>query len=140
MRYLPHSRAGLSVTCLTSRHQGSRVALLKNFLLLQRENRTLPGWALILIKALNLIGFTSLEVLLRSAGKADLMLAVKHLAGLGLDSLADLLSNFLAITKLFKNDGLPETPFTQQRQPRSALKKTTASRSLPQPTSPPSQS
>ena len=115
-RYLPQSRAGLSVPCLASRHQGSRVALLKNILLLQRENRTLPGWALILIKALNLIGFTSLEVLLRSAGKADLMLAVKHLAGLGFDSLANLLSNFLVITKLFKNDGLPETPFTRKNR------------------------
>ena len=98
-RYLPHSRAGLSIPCLTSRHQGSRVPLLKNILLLQRENRTLPGWALILIKALNLKGFTSLEVLLRSAGKADLMLAVKYLVGLGLDSLADLPGNFLSITK-----------------------------------------
>ena len=100
-RYLPHSRAGLSIPCLTTRHQGSRVALLKNILLLQRENRTLPGCALILIKALNLIGFTSLEVLLRSAGKADLMQAVKHFAGLGLDSLADLLSNFLTNYQAF---------------------------------------
>ena len=115
-RYLPHSRAGLSIPCLASRHQGSRVALLKNILLLQRENRTLPGWALIMIKALKLIGFTSLEVLLMSAGKADLMLAVKHLAGLGFDTLADLLRNFLSVTKLFKNDGLPETPFTKKNK------------------------
>ena len=35
-----------------------------------------------------------------SAGKADLMLAVKHLAGLGFKTLADLLGNFLSITKL----------------------------------------
>ena len=118
-RYLPHSRAGLSIPCLASRHQGSRVALLKNILLLQRENRTLPGWALIMIKALNLIGFTSLEVLLMSAGKADLMLAVKHLAGLGFDTLADLLGNFLSVTKLFKNDGLPETPFTKKNKSKN---------------------
>ena len=114
-RYLPNSKAGLSIPCLTSRHQSSRVALLKKCLLLQRENRTLPGWAMILIKALNLIGFTSLEVLLISAGKADLMLAVKHLAGLGFATLACLLDNFLTVTKLFRNDGLPETPFKKKR-------------------------
>ena len=70
---------------------------------------------MILIKALNLIGFTSLEVLLISAGKADLMLAVKHLAGLGFATLACLLDNFLTVTKLFRNDGLPETPFKKKR-------------------------
>jgi hypothetical protein len=44
------------------------------------------------------------------------MLAVKHLAGLGLDYLADLLSKILTITKLFKNDGLPETPVTKKNR------------------------
>ena len=69
-----------------------------------------------MIKAVNLIGFTSLEVLLMSVGKADLMLAVKHLAGLGFYTLADLLGNFLSITKLFKNNGRPETPFTKKNK------------------------
>ena len=73
---------------------------------------------MIMIKALNLIGFTSLEVLLMSAGKADLMLAVKHLAGLGFTTPPDLLGNFLSVTKLFKNNGLSETPFTKNAQRR----------------------
>ena len=51
-----------------------------------------------------------------SAGKADLMLAVKHLACLGLETLADILGNFLSVTKIFKNDGLPETPFTKKNK------------------------
>ena len=111
-RYLPHSKAGLSIPCLTPRQQGSRVALLKNILLLQREKRTLPGWAMIIIKALNLISFTSLKVLLMSAGKADLMLAVKPLTGLGFETLADLLGNFLSV----KNNGLLETHFTKKKE------------------------
>ena len=62
-----------------------------------------------MINALNLIGFTSLETLLISAGKADLMLAVKHITSLGFASLANLLDNFLTVTKLFRNDGLLES-------------------------------
>ena len=38
-------------------------------------------------------------------------LAIKHLAGLGFAILANLIDNFLTVTKLFKNDGLPGTPF-----------------------------
>ena len=105
-RYLPNSKVGLSIPCPTSRHQISRVTLIKNILLLQHENRTLPGWATIMINALNLIGFTSLETLLIYAGKADLMLDVKHITSLGFASLANLLDNFLTVTKLFRINGL----------------------------------
>ena len=69
-----------------------------------------------MINTLNLIGFTSLETLLISAGKADLMIAVKHLAGLGLATLANPLDNFLTVTKLFRNDGLLETLFTKRNK------------------------
>ena len=51
-----------------------------------------------------------------SAGKVDLMLAVKHLASLGFETLADLLGNFPSVTKLLKNVGLPETPFTDKNK------------------------
>ena len=67
-------------------------------------------------KALSLIRFTSLETLLISAGKANLMLAIKHLAGLGFATLANLIDNILTVTKLFTNYGLPETPFTRKRK------------------------
>ena len=41
--YLPINRAGLALPCLSSRHQGDRLALLKNIKLIKRENLTIPG-------------------------------------------------------------------------------------------------
>ena len=71
-KYLPFSRAGLALPCLTSRHQAARLALLKNIILLKRENKTITGWAIILDKALKTLGFSSLENLLFRSGYADL--------------------------------------------------------------------
>ena len=67
-KYLPFSRAGLALPCLISRHQAARLALLKNIILLKRENKTIPGWAIILDKALEKLGFNSLENLLIQLG------------------------------------------------------------------------
>ena len=42
--------------------------------------------------------------------------AVKHPDGLGFATLANLLYNFMSVTKLFTNDGLPKTPFTKKNK------------------------
>ena len=43
-KYLPSSRAGLALPCLTSRHQAARLALLKNIILLKLMK--CPTWNL----------------------------------------------------------------------------------------------
>ena len=103
-KYLPFSRAGLALPCLTSRHQAARLALLKNIILLKRDNKTIPGWAIILDKALEKIGFNSLENLLISSGYADLQLVRKHLSKLGLRTLYALFDNYITISNLLSNN------------------------------------
>ena len=71
-KYLPFSRAGLALPCLTSGHQAAKLALPKNNIFLKRDNKTIPGWAIMLNKALEKLGFNSLENLLISSGYADL--------------------------------------------------------------------
>ena len=69
----------------------------KKHLLLQRENRSLPGWAIVLTNALRIIVVTTLENLLLSSGKADLLLAKKHRNSLGFSTVANLIDNFLNV-------------------------------------------
>ena len=66
-KYLPFRRAGLALPCLTSKHQATRLALLKNIILLKRDNKTIPGWAIILDKALA----KSASILLKSCSLAQ---------------------------------------------------------------------
>ena len=77
-KYLNFCRAGLALPCLTSRHQAARLALLKNIILLKRENKTIPGWVIILKKALKKLDFSSLKNLLISSGYADLQLQLQE--------------------------------------------------------------
>ena len=74
-----------------------------------------------MINALNLIGFTSLEALLISAGRAELKLPVKYPAGLGFSTLANLRGIFQTVAKLFKNNGLPDTPLTNKKKRNQTL-------------------
>ena len=78
-KYLPFSRAGLALPCLTS-----------------RENKAIPGWSIILDKALEKL----------SSGYADLQLVRKHLAKLGLISLSALFDNYITISNLLSNDDI----------------------------------
>ena len=64
---------------------------------MQRENRSLPGWAIVSTNALRIIVVTTLENLLLSSGKADLLLAKKHRNGLGFSTVANLIDNFLNV-------------------------------------------
>ena len=50
-----------------------------------------------------------------------LMLAKKHPDGFGLTTLESLLDKFLYVRKLFKTDGLPETPFTRTKKKTNLL-------------------
>ena len=105
-KYLPTSRAGLALPCLATRHQGARLAMLKNIILLKRDNKTIPGWAIILEKCLQKIGFLSIENLLISAGFADLKLVKKYLNKIGFTSLAMLFDNFINVSNLLSNDDI----------------------------------
>ena len=120
-KYLPASRAGLAIPCLVSKHQGARLALLKNIILLKRDNRTIPGWAIILEEALRMIRFNYLEGLLLSAGHADLQLAHKHLLALGFFSLAMLFENYILISNLLSCDDIGSK---QHRKKRKRNRKT----------------
>ena len=44
------------------------------------------------------------------------MLAKKHLECPGFVTLANIIDNFLTITKIFKNGGLTKTPFKRKRK------------------------
>ena len=115
-KYLPFSRAGLALPCLTSRHQAARLALIKNIILLKRDNKTIPGWAIILNKALEKLGSNSLENLLISSGYADLQLVRKHLAKLGFHSLSALFDNYITISNLLSNDDIGPKCFKKKRR------------------------
>ena len=125
-KYLPFSRAGLAFPCLMSRHQAARLALLKNIILLKRENKTIPGWAIILDEALKKLGFDSLENLLISSGYADLQLVKKHLAKLGLASLSALFDNYITISKLLSNDDIGPKCFKKKRRRKNNKSKKTS--------------
>ena len=115
-KYLPLSRACLALPCLTSRHQAARLAMLKNIILPKIDNQTIPGWAIILEKALQKLGFSSLENLLISSGYADLQLVRKHLAQLGLLSFSALFDNYITISNLLSNDDIGPKCFKKKRR------------------------
>ena len=115
-KYLPTSRAGLALPCLVTRHQGARLAMLKNIILLKRHNKTIPGWAIILEKCLQKIGFLSIENLLISAGFADLKLVKKYLNKIGFTSLAMLFDNFINISNLLSNDDIGLKIYRKKRK------------------------
>ena len=106
----------MALPCLTSRHQAARLALLKNIILLKRDNKKIPGWAIILDKALEKIGFNSLENLLISSGYADLQLVRKHLSKLGLSSLSALFDNYITISNLLSNNDISPKCFKKKRK------------------------
>ena len=114
-KYLHFSRAGLAFPCLTSRHQAARLALLKNIILLKRDNKTIPGWSIILDKALEKLGFNSLKNLHISSGYADLQLIRKHLTKLGLISLSALFKNYITISNLLSNNDIGPKCFKKKR-------------------------
>ena len=116
MKYLPFSRAGLVLPCLTSRHQAARLALLKNIILLKRDNNTNPSWGIILDKTLEKIGFNFLANSLISSGYTDLQLVMKHLSKLGLNSLAALFDNYITISNLRSNDDIGPKRFKKKRR------------------------
>ena len=122
-KYLPSSRAGLALPCLTSRHQAARLAMLKNIILLKRDNKTIPGWAIILDNALKILGFSSLENLLISSGYADLQLVKKNLAKLGLISLSALFENYITISNLLSNDDIGPKCFKKKSRRKNNISK-----------------
>ena len=99
--------------------QGGQRALLKNIILLKRDQKTIPGWAIILDNALQKLGFRSLENLLISSGYADLQLVRKHLAKLGLLSLSALFDNYITISNLLSNDDIGPKCFKKKRRRRN---------------------
>ena len=115
-KYLPTSRAGLAIPCLVTRHQGARLAILKNIILLKRDNKIIPGWAIILEKCLQKIGFLSIENLLISAGFADLKLVKKYLNKIGFTSLAMLFDNFINVSNLLSNDDIGLKIYRKKRK------------------------
>ena len=77
---------------------------LLGLVLLKRDDQTIPGWAIILEKCLQKIGFRSIENLLLSAEHADLHLVRKHLNKLGFVSRAMVFDNLIAA--LVSNDDI----------------------------------
>ena len=90
--------------------------MLKNIILLKRDNKTIPGWAIILEKCLQKIGFLSIENLLISAGFADLKLVKKYLNKIGFTSLAMLFDNFINISNLLSNDDIGLKIYRKKRK------------------------
>ena len=121
-RYLPTSRAGLALPCLVSRHHGAKLALLKNIILLKRDNPTIPGWAIILEKCLQKEGFWSIENLLISAGHADLTLVRRYLNKLGFVSLAMLFDNFIVASNLLSNDDIGPKVYKKKKNKTRKIK------------------
>ena len=100
------AKAGLKIPKYFEKHLVARVCLLKSFFTKLSEDRVVPTWGQILIKALRFIGFNSPTILFRSLGSADIKFIVKHLKALGLYTLSG----------LFKSVDLINTILEQKRR------------------------
>ena len=101
-KYLSFNRAGIQIPKYFEKYLVARVCVLKSLFTKIADNKTIPMWGQILIKALRFIGFSSPTLLFKSFGQADIRFIIKHLNELGFHALAGLFKSAEIINNIFE--------------------------------------